>query len=275
MENFIAWSLEREHGDLGLGSSSPNPYLSPLGLAFRKDKNPNHVKSVAGDIGDLAGDHIGLAKARLDLVHEAQTVEDVVQRRNQLPANIVAMFNAGARAVEAQNSLKRDVGLKAIAAAGTKQWISIPQMQHLLLSSMTAAPTRSGEDMIRAAKGFLKAEPNDIDPALPYMLKPFHDSFGQYVKDRFSESIHAANVDLQQYDSPQEEDEAEEEEEEEPLFDQTPLLGERRVRFEPLAISEPTEITPHKLDRTTTTIQTIPEEPLQAYLARKGTVAWN
>lgn len=221
------------------------------------------MNALVDEIQGLSLGHIGLTKARLDLIHEAGSVEDVLQKRYQLPANIVSMFEAGINAIEAQSHQQRDLGLKAIAAAAEVdlRGRSIPQMQQILHRSI-GVETRSGEDILKASRGFLFAPARDN----PQRLCIFHESFYFYATQRYSEAIHHANLDLKSKVPRRKQS----------SYHGIPVLMEPRVRFEPLTIStEPTEITADKLDRTSTTLETVGEAPSQPFVSRKGTIAWN
>ncbi|KAF2795818.1 hypothetical protein K505DRAFT_239126 [Melanomma pulvis-pyrius CBS 109.77] len=262
LKQFIAWNLEREHGDLGLGSPHPRkPPLSVLGRSLRADRTSKSAEVLVDRIIDLAYGNVSLAKARLDLVHEAQSIVQIEARRDQLPANIVTMFDAGIKGVEAQSPTKRDLGLKAIAAASRDdQGISIPLMQRWLHQSISVQ-TRSGEDILEAARGFLLATPDDN----PQKIRLFNTIFNYYVVERYSQVIHRADSQLRA-DTLRRKDSS---------YHEMQALSEPRVRFEPMNVSEePTEITPYKLLRTTTTMDSIEEAPSQPFILRKGTRAW-
>jgi hypothetical protein len=194
MENYIAWNLEREHGNLGLNSSARMPPLSSLGLAIRNSKDTEMAKNIVGNIKGLSAGHVATAKARLDLVQDARSVDDLLQRRYQLPANILAMFDAAVKTVENQNPLQRSLGLHAIAAAGRdSNGIEISDLRTLLEKS-NSTRVRSGEDILRAARGFLIAAVGDK----PQKVELFENSFYNYVVERYNKSIYHANLELPQ-----------------------------------------------------------------------------
>lgn len=192
---------------------------------------------------ELVSGNIGLAKARLDLIHEVESTQDVEARRDQLPANIVAMFDAGIKRIEAQDDGMRDLGLKAIAAAGRDfHGVSIPSMQRLLHQSISVE-TRSGEDILAAANGFLFATLRDN----PQKLQLYHTTFYYYAVQRYNVGLFRADSQLtadarrKGYD-----------------FNGVNLVP--KARFEPLTVSEePTEITSYKLSRTVTALEPIEE----------------
>ncbi|KAF2186876.1 hypothetical protein K469DRAFT_570948 [Zopfia rhizophila CBS 207.26] len=259
MEKFVAWDLEREHGELGLASSiTRKPPLSNLGQSLLEDRTANTAHSLVQRIVDLANGNIGLAKARLDLIHEAESLEGVEARRDRLPANIVAMFDAGLKQIEAQRRVQKDLGLNAISVAGSAFYgIPIPDLQIWLQQSRTAfgrVSTRSGEDILEAARGFLLATRDN-----PANIRLYHTSFYYYVAQNYNESLYQANCKLQADDKD----------------DEKPMKSGRTVRFEPISITEePKEVTPFKLSRTTT--GKVPDKQMShpRLLFRKGTRPW-
>lgn len=264
MKAFIAWDLEREHGDLGLGSTARKPPLSSLGLSIRKNKNPNTARDIADKILGLALGHVGFAKARLDLVHEAHSVEDVFRLRYQLPSNIVSMLDAGMEAIIAQKWDRRELSLMAIAASARNRDLTglpVPQMQELIHQT-TMIETRSGEDMIEAARGFLSASLSGD----PQELFAFHETFLFYVVERYCESLHYASLALAKPISHRKPS----------SYHEIPADQDTKVRFEPQTVSEePAAITQYRLKRTVTTMETVTEVPSVPYVIRKGTRAWN
>lgn len=259
MKEYIAWNLEREHGDLGLGSSALKPPLSTFGKSLRSKKSRSIQKHV-DEVLDYSYGHIGLAKARLDLIHEAGSLDGLQMRRDQLPANIVAMFDLGLKRIEAQPASQRDVALKSLAAAARfDDGVSIPELRELL-HMLGAGRTRSGEEILEAARGFLLATTRDN----PQRLVVFHQSFLYYVEQRYHRAIHRASLQFEgnlfqsQISSTSEASDS-----------------SSKVRFEPQTVSEkPTTITPYKLSRTATVMPTIEETPARNFIIRKGTQAW-
>ncbi|KAJ4372491.1 hypothetical protein N0V83_004265 [Neocucurbitaria cava] len=242
LRGFIAWNLEREHGDLGLGSSARKPPLSPLGKSLISEKASKPIQVQVNDIYDSAGGHIGLAKARLDLIHTMESLDGIETRRDQLPANIITIFDSGLKRIERQPLAQCDMALNAIAAALTHiKGVGVPELRERL-HNRGAAETRSGEDILEATRGFLEGSPI----GRPQKLAAYHHSFFTYIAERYHVGIHRAS---QQINRP-------------------------RVPFENQNISEsPAEVTPHKLARSAT-LQIIEEEPVEPFIIRKGTRPW-
>lgn len=260
MKAFIIWDMEREHGDLGLGSSAVKPPLSILGSSLRN--YPGRARAIADQIEDQADGHIGLAKAGLDSVHDARSADDLLQLRYQLPNNIVTLYEAAIKVLEAQDTHQRDLGLKVLAAARRDpDGVDIPRMQELLHDSV-AIEIRSGEDITRAARGFLSVMAYER----PHKVIAFHETFWDFVADRYSESLHEASQALGRNRSMRKTF----------SYHGAPATGRTQVRWEPMTLSEePAEITPARLKRTVTSMQTIVEAPpVRTYVLRKGTRMW-
>ncbi len=117
MDTFIAWSLEKEHGDLGLQSGVQDmPPISRLGLEITKSSYADEAQALVQRIAGRAEENITLALARLELIHSVDTLEQTKFIGDRLPPSIIALFDAAVRAVESQPEEQRDLGLKAIAA---------------------------------------------------------------------------------------------------------------------------------------------------------------
>jgi hypothetical protein len=265
--NYIKWDLEREHGDLGLGSSARKPPHSSLALSIRNDR-PFRAASIVKDVSDLSQNHIGMAKARLDLIHQEVTVEAILQRRNQLPANIVAMFNSAMEDIHLKNSSRQNLGLKAIAAAAQdSSGLPLPDLRGLL-EECTNMQIRSGEEIVDATNGFLWASLWDV----PQDIVPYQsDAFINYVREDYNERVFAAYQELGLDDELDENSEAE----------HVASPEQYQARFEPRDIyEEPVEMTSLKLTRRVTIMDSIREEtfrreePSRTRILRKGTRPW-
>ena len=75
MAEFIAWDLEREHGDLGLRSPVNKPPLSRLGKSLLLNQDIRPIRNIVDDIVELSYFNVGIAKARLDLIHDMESLE--------------------------------------------------------------------------------------------------------------------------------------------------------------------------------------------------------
>ncbi|KAF2636217.1 hypothetical protein P280DRAFT_510725 [Massarina eburnea CBS 473.64] len=181
MEAYLAWSLEREHGNLKLNSSVTRmPPHSSLGLSIRKDKDPEIAKAIIDEIRGLSSGHIATAKARLELVHGARSIEEVFQNRYLLPANILSMFDAAINAIEHQDPMNRSLGLKAIAAVGRDpDGIEVTSLQKLL-NQPDRTKVSSSEEILRATRGLLMASVHFGPPS----FHMFSTTFDNYVFDR-------------------------------------------------------------------------------------------
>ncbi len=166
---FIEWSLENEHGDLGLESSDqPKPPLSQLGLQIKRSPDKHEAFNIAHIVFGRAEPNVTLALARLELVHTMDTADETRPVSDRLPANIVALFDAGMRSVNSQPEELRDIGLKAIAAVAHVADQGFRPLKYVDLdrwlreaamlssgSSLRHVPHRSLEEILQATKGFL------------------------------------------------------------------------------------------------------------------------
>ena len=209
---------------------------------------------------DDALGNVGLAKARIDLVHDLESISDLEARRDQLPANILSLYDAGIRKLEARPQERRDLAVKAIAAAGRDiGGVSIPLLQRWLHQSVDEE-TRSGEDILEAANGFLFAATGNAIQN----IQLYHTSFYYYVVNRHNVSIFEADGRLRADNAGKMSS-----------FAEIPSSARSEVRFEPLSVTdEPAEITPSRLQRTVTAMDPITEGPSQPFILRKGTRAW-
>lgn len=187
MREYIAWDLEREHGDLGLGSSARKPPLSPLGQVLNSKTASKSVQKYMEEIIDAAGGNIGMAKARLDLVHAMESLDDLEARRDQLPANIVTMFDSGLKRILDQPNVHKEVALKALAAAARDVRGEEVTVIREILKKLDI---RSGEDILEVVRGFLTSTPTDTENL---RLAAFHSSFFRYIAERYHEAIHHAS----------------------------------------------------------------------------------
>lgn len=93
MAEFIAWDLEREHGDLGLRSPVNKPPLSRLGKSLLLNQDVRPIRNIVDDIVELSYFNIGIAKARLDLIHDMESLDGLDAKKDQLPTTVTALFD--------------------------------------------------------------------------------------------------------------------------------------------------------------------------------------
>jgi hypothetical protein len=192
MREFVAWDMEREHGDLGLGSvNDKKPPLSMLGSSLHEDRADGAATRLVQHIVDKAYGNVVMAKLRLDLIHRAQTLESIEAVHDRLPNNLLQLFGAGINSIERQpDAWLQDLGLLAIAAAARnfngvpfeslKQWLQKASPQ----SSLVHVASRSPEELLRAARGFLVQKHTD-----PIELTVYHPDFYYYVAEDYNEGL--------------------------------------------------------------------------------------
>jgi hypothetical protein len=203
MQGFVAWELEGEHGDLGLGSGvEEKPPLSLLGRKIL-DEDESEATALVMRITDQAENNIALARARLEIVHTCDSVATTRAVRDRLPPGVTALFDAIVSAVEGQPAAQRDLGLMAIAAVGhddaeTVEADALMEWLHKAAawSGVSQLPHRSLEDVLEAAKGSLIIRV-PLGEEERFVLA-FHDDFHMYVQEGYRESLLQASGQLAQ-----------------------------------------------------------------------------
>jgi hypothetical protein len=243
MKSFIAWSLEREHGDLGLGSSARKPPLSRLGKSLSLDTVSKSVQKHADDVFEFSYGHIGIAKARLDVLHEMESLDKLETRKDQLPSRIVALFDAGLKRINAQDASQRKLALHALAAAAKfDDGLPVRDLREQA-KTLASIETRSGEEIVEATQGFLMT----ITEKAVQNLTVFNQNLLYYVEQRYHTDLHRASVQLK---AP-------------------------RARWEPQNIPEtPMKVTPGNIGRSVTGLPMISEAPPPRMIIKRGTRVW-
>ncbi|KAF2703362.1 hypothetical protein K504DRAFT_418304 [Pleomassaria siparia CBS 279.74] len=167
LRSYVAWDLEREHGDLGLGTleNRLEPPLSLFGMAFRKAKPNGMGNEWIEDILNYTGTSIMQVKLALDRIHNSPSPDLVDLHPERLPANVQAIFNAGVNAITQQANNQANLALKSIAVVGKTGEVfegkpivelaaSLKERRHP--SSSNHLPLRSTEDVLHASRGYLK-----------------------------------------------------------------------------------------------------------------------
>jgi hypothetical protein len=262
LTDFITWDLEREHGDLGLNSSARKPPLSHLGEQIMLNQASRPIQAVIDDIVERSYNNIGIAKARLDMIHEMESLESLDAKKDQLPTSVTALFDFGLQQIEALPARQRDMALKSIAAAGRGvEGFQIPGLR-ALLDFLGVDGVRSGEEIVEAARGWLHVSSKGD----PQSLLVYNMNFMYYVQQRYHKGLHRSSV---QIDSHEVQRRA-------ALYDAEDNDRPNAVRFEPQTMSEtPAAVTTYKLTRTVTAMPAIEEAPAQPFLVRKGTIVWD
>ncbi|KAK2780269.1 ankyrin repeat-containing protein [Colletotrichum kahawae] len=226
VKKYINHDLETEHGDLGLGSSTPDklPPHSRLGRQLAATENCKALTELQGKLVRQAEGNVSLARLRLDNEHQAQSAEGVFSPlADVLPVNIVGFFRAGMRRVEEQPPERRDLGFKVIAAVTHYNYgLGIPyealdrllrnptktsaRQQPLRTQSAPVVsgvkrkagpdpapshvPHRSLEEMLHAACGFVVMVPLGNRP-----LRAYSEAFQEYAR-HYHEDLRWAHAQL-------------------------------------------------------------------------------
>ncbi|OCK96347.1 uncharacterized protein K441DRAFT_694885 [Cenococcum geophilum 1.58] len=190
IQKFVAWDLEKEHGDLGLQSlNDTKPPLSSRGKELRQRHGGDAQRHLESIVFKAFG-NVGIAKLRLDLVHSTQSLEAVEIVRDRLPGNIIALFDAGIQRLEKQPDAQRELGLCAIAAAVHSYegvpFATLERWVHEATSKSGAVkiPPHTLEDVLQAAQGFLVVS-SEVDRVIQY----YHNDFYLYASEDYNESL--------------------------------------------------------------------------------------
>lgn len=220
------------------------------------------IQAVIDDIVERSYNNIGIAKARLDMIHEMESLESLDAKKDQLPTSVTALFDFGLQQIEALPARQRDMALKSIAAAGRGvEGFQIPGLR-ALLDFLGVDGVRSGEEIVEAARGWLHVSSKGD----PQSLLVYNMNFMYYVQQRYHKGLHRSSV---QIDSHEVQRRA-------ALYDAEDNDRPNAVRFEPQTTSEtPAAVTTYKLTRTVTAMPAIEEAPAQPFLVRKGTIVWD
>lgn len=171
LSKYVAWDLEREHGDLGLesGCTTDMPPLSALGIALKSTKYGTKIHDWIREIVRYTDGSILQTKLFLDRIHNAQSPEAVDLGPGRLPRNVQAHFDTAIRTIEQRSAhLDSTLAMKSIAAIGKDgnmfQGLNVSDLASLLQEPMyrrdpNAFLIRSMEDIIYLANGYLKLVP--------------------------------------------------------------------------------------------------------------------
>ncbi|KAF2798054.1 hypothetical protein K505DRAFT_297239 [Melanomma pulvis-pyrius CBS 109.77] len=206
LQNFVAWDLEREHGNIGLGTSDPCklPPLSSMGISFLKAESGTAAREWVTRIVSEAHGSIALAKLGLDVVHGATSVGSIEWIPNRLPRNVQALFNDGIKSIEQQPEKHRNLALKSIAAVAKSEprfsGASLSELANLLqdrphASGYNRLPPRSAEHILQASKGYLHLLPPRFGSE-EYTISAYNFLFCSYAAEGYNDELIWANAQL-------------------------------------------------------------------------------
>ncbi|KAH7351423.1 hypothetical protein BKA66DRAFT_430832 [Pyrenochaeta sp. MPI-SDFR-AT-0127] len=205
MKDFIAWDLEREHGDLGLGTLiSRKPPLSSFGIAFRKAKPGASGHEWVQEVFESVNGSVVQTKLALDRIHSSTSPNMVDFNTTRIPTNVQSLFNEALKQIEEQPVSQRELALKSIAAVGKTEdmdfGIPLSRLASLLkerpsISTSTRIPPRSAEDILNAANGYLRLMAPRYDGG-EYAIAAFNILFYMYVLNDYNDELIMANSQL-------------------------------------------------------------------------------
>ena len=197
MKEYVAWDLEREHGDLGLESQNARkPPHSKLGLSLCNANSETTAYELVDGIIDNAHGSVVLAKLGLDVVHSL-TLKSLANL-SHIPRNVQAIIDEGIQQITQQSASQRDLALKSIAAAVycdfTGFGTSLSTMAAVLrrrtsASRLKPTPPRSAEEVLQAAKGYLALQLPNLGYDPEFCIVPYNALFHNYVADRYNDDL--------------------------------------------------------------------------------------
>ena len=197
IQKFIAWDLEREHGDLGLGTlANPlEPPLSLFGMAFRKTKPGGDMgREWIRSILDYVGTNVVQVKLALDRIHNSTSPDLVDLSPERLPANVQAIFNDGINAIIQQADSQTSLALRSIAIVGKTgtmyegtplSELAVSLKDRRQRSSSKQLPPRSAEDVLNASRGYLRLLKIEEESH----VLAFHRLFYHFTCDEYNEEL--------------------------------------------------------------------------------------
>ena len=204
MQSFVAWDLEREHGDLRLGTllNPLEPPLSHFGVNFRKAKPTGEAgRDWVRHMLDHVGNNVAHVKLALDRIHASSSPDLVDLEPERLPANVQAIFNNGIEAISRQADGQSNLALKSIAIVGKRnvpgQGVPVSEVaaklnQRHARTSSKHLPPRSSEDILEASRGYLRLLMVNEKPH----LTTFNWSFNNFVYNEYNEDLIDAHSQL-------------------------------------------------------------------------------
>lgn len=205
LRDWIIWDLEKEHGDLGLGSVNPHkPPLSSFGMTFRMTKSEAAGCEWLQEMISSCNGSIVQAKLALDRVHSSSSPDLVDFTPDRIAANVLALFSEAVENITKQPSSQRDLALKSIAAVGKAgdRTFGVPLSRLAALlrerphtSATTRLPPRSTEEILDAAKGYLRLMAPSSDGG-EYTIAAFNTLFYIFAFDDYNDELVMANSQL-------------------------------------------------------------------------------
>ncbi|KAL1645002.1 hypothetical protein SLS58_004073 [Diplodia intermedia] len=199
---FACWSLEAEHGDLGLDTDNDDkPPHSALGRTLVHRGGARAIQSLVNSIANDAFNNLTFIKLRLDAIRTATSVDAVLSVGDRLPGNRVAMFDAAIGRIAAQAQPQSRLGLAAISAAANRYhgrpFGELERELHRVVPRSGGAQGPRGRysvaEVLKATAGFLT-----VDNTEDQVVAPYHESFFLYVTEGYNELLVWTRGDLRE-----------------------------------------------------------------------------
>lgn len=197
--DFLKWNMEGEHGDLGLESTyHDKPPLSKLGKQLQGPRK-QELQSMFDEILFQSAGNIGMAKMRIDLVHEHGEAH---ANSGMLPDAVTNMFDAvinGMMSGSGPDSRPTCLGIRAIVAftllsrRSNSKSVKFKQLATALVQE-ESVEAHAMHTVLHAASGLLVVERAPVNGSLIVLY--YHRSFEAYMIDRYSKILWEIEQDM-------------------------------------------------------------------------------
>lgn len=185
MEDFVAWSMQSEHGDLNiepnLGSWRSDAEFPPLSAVGKRLLASDSAVPLIESLAQKAGSNIALARLRLEDIHnEVQEIAD------RLPRSLVSLFDAEVSHLQNQHPDAASLGLKTVLL-GTLSLDSPFETVKSELHSFVGRPENDVltlDEVLHASGGLVTAKPITSED-----LDGYHPDFYLYVTENYNVAL--------------------------------------------------------------------------------------
>lgn len=130
MDNYIYWSLENEHGNVGFsGTHTHDIPLSKFGMQLKTVRGMNRVRYIANHIKENADGNIAMARLRLDVVNRLSDLDLIEAQLGTPPPDVIALLDAAFEATQNQcvSSSQGELALKVLAIVSQFPYLEGPR----------------------------------------------------------------------------------------------------------------------------------------------------
>ncbi|KAF1954421.1 hypothetical protein CC80DRAFT_476171 [Byssothecium circinans] len=201
MLDFVAWDLEREHGEIGLGSDNHSkPPLSSLSISFSEGNSGTSAHALVKNICTQTSANIALIRLRLDMVHSALSINDLGEDQDRLPKSMQTMFQHGIDRIMRQSTSDFELALNAIAAVASLGNVDGGITVAKLMATLHKRPTDAESmleqlgEILRVTQGYLVLDssvPEEDTKVVVYVPE-----FGNWALEAYNDDIEWARSQL-------------------------------------------------------------------------------